>query len=270
MIILTLLFVLTLQDAASYFNNDWPKAMTEKEFDDLITWFYKKYAPKVKKLGGELVVEKDWDEEIAHASARREKDQWIIRILGGMARHPMITKDALVLTLCHELGHHLGGAPKKKDLFTTSWSSIEGQADYWASVKCFPELFEEEDNVKFLSGQKVSQIVKTRCEKSHLDQRKTALCIRGALAGLSVARFYNRSQEETLPLKFETPDKNLVKKTNFNHPAPQCRLDTHFQGALCSVDWRILNNQSDLYEGFCNLRDGHKEGVRPGCWFKEE
>jgi len=244
--------------------------MTEKEFNELISWFHQKSAPKVKKMGGELVVEKDWREDIAHASARREKNVWIVRILGGMARHPMITKDAFILTLCHELGHHLGGAPKKKDLFTTSWSSIEGQADYWASAKCFPEFFENEDNSKFISMKSIPSLVKTKCEKNHLDQRKTALCIRGALAGLSVARFYNRAQEETHPVGFHTPDKNIVTKTNFNHPLPQCRLDTHFQGSLCPIDFKIPNNQTDLYEGFCNERDGYQEGNRPECWFKEE
>ena len=244
--------------------------ITEKEFDEILNWFLAKTVSKVKNLGGELVIEKDWDESIANASARRDENKWVIRVLGGMARHPLITKDAFILILCHELAHHMGGAPKKRDLFSVSWSSIEGQADYWASAKCFPELFEKDDNFKEISKQFIPPLVKTKCEKNHLDQKKSALCIRNALAGLSVAKFYNRAENENRPVQFETPDKSIVKKTNQNHPAPQCRLDTHFQGALCTVDWRIPHDQTDVYQGFCNHQDGHEEGARPQCWFKEE
>jgi Zn-dependent protease with chaperone function len=53
-------------------------------------------------------------------------------MFGGLARDPLVTKDGFSAVICHEIGHHIAGAPRKG----FSWASNEGQADYFATTKC--------------------------------------------------------------------------------------------------------------------------------------
>jgi Zn-dependent protease with chaperone function len=39
-----------------------------------------------------------------------------VRVYGGLARHPRITRAGLALMLAHETGHHLGGPPRDPDM----------------------------------------------------------------------------------------------------------------------------------------------------------
>ena len=57
-----------------------------------------------------------------------------------------MSKDVLNLVLCHELGHFDGGLPKKFRGYSQmlSWSSAEGQADYFSTSVCFREVIESE------------------------------------------------------------------------------------------------------------------------------
>ena len=62
-----------------------------------------------------LKIEKKWSSATVTAGTYRDirNKQWIINLYGGLARHPLITEDAYALVICHEIGHHIGGAPKK-------------------------------------------------------------------------------------------------------------------------------------------------------------
>lgn len=40
-----------------------------------------------------------------------------------------MTRDGLALVICHELGHHFGGAPKST-VPLKKWNSYKGQVDY--------------------------------------------------------------------------------------------------------------------------------------------
>jgi len=71
-------------------------------------------------------------------------------MFGGLARHETMTPDGFATVVCHELGHHLGGVPKKFSWFGNSWASNEGQADYFGIMKCLRKMFEHEDNVKIV------------------------------------------------------------------------------------------------------------------------
>jgi hypothetical protein len=61
-----------------------------------------------------------------------------VRVYGGLARHPRITRAGLALMLAHETGHHLGGPPRDPDM---SWISWQGQADYWAANVGMKKVF---------------------------------------------------------------------------------------------------------------------------------
>ena len=79
-----------------------------------------------------------------NAFAKQGASTWEVHMYGGLARHQAVTADGFALVVCHELGHHLGGAPQKVDWFgRLRWASNEGQADYWGTAKCFRKLLEE-------------------------------------------------------------------------------------------------------------------------------
>ena len=67
---------------------------------------------------------------------------------------------------------------------------------------------------------------------------------------------------------FDTPDQNVVSATNDEHPAAQCRLDTYFQGSLCSKAYTIDMSMTDPAVGGCVASQGYTSGMRPQCWYK--
>jgi hypothetical protein len=95
-----------------------------------------------------------------------------------------------------------------------------------------------------------------------------SVCIRGGMAGMSVSKLFQSLYSETVDPKFETPSTKVVVKTDDNHPATQCRLDTYFQGALCEKSFNENVDAKSEVTGTCHGSTGHKIGLRPLCWFK--
>ena len=99
------------------------------------------------EYGKTLTFEDSWDNDRVNAYCTRDlNDNPVVKVMGGMARHPEMTEDALLLIVCHELGHYMGGTPKapRGNSEKLSWSSIEGQADYFATAKCLPKIFKNQ------------------------------------------------------------------------------------------------------------------------------
>ena len=95
------------------------------------------FTSAVEATGKKFVIERRWTDENVNAYAHQQTPGVdTIVMFGGLARHIETTEDAMALVACHELGHHLGGAPKKAGV-QQMWASNEGQADYWGSMKCF-------------------------------------------------------------------------------------------------------------------------------------
>src|SRR5690606_35143420 len=126
--------------------------------------------------------------------------------------------------------HHLGGAPKVRNLFNR-WASNEGQADYFATLKCLRKAFLNDDNSSIVRQLNAPGPLITACNKAWSDKADRDICIRGGMAGVSVAGLFADMREQPRA-QFDTPDQRVVKKTDDSHPAHQCRLDTYFQGAL--------------------------------------
>jgi hypothetical protein len=246
--------------------------ITEAQFNSVIDKVETLYAPIVAGLGGKLAIERKWSDGTVNAYAKQVGTSWQVAMFGGLARHETITEDGMALVVCHELGHHIGGAPKKAgSIFggsVNAWASNEGQADYFATLKCLRKTFLNDDNISIVSTMKVPKSLSDACAKSTKnDKEDNALCIRTSMAGKSVADLFSALSK--LPeAKFETPDTKAVTKTNDSHPKAQCRLDTYFQGSLCEIGMNEDVSQKEEVKGTCHPSLGHKIGTRPLCWFK--
>lgn len=246
--------------------------ITEAQFNSAIDKVETVYAPIVSNLGAKLEIERKWTDGTVNAYAQQSGKTWKVAMFGGLARHKTITEDGMALVVCHEVGHHIGGAPKKAgSIFggaANAWASNEGQADYFATLKCLRKAFLNEDNISIVAAMTVPKTLTDACKKSTKnDKEDNALCVRTGMAGKSVANLF--SELSKLPdTKFDTPDSKIVTKTDDAHPKAQCRLDTYFQGSLCDISMNEDVSQKEEVKGTCHPSLGHKTGTRPLCWFK--
>jgi hypothetical protein len=243
--------------------------LTRAEYDAVINKVETIYSPIFRYYGGDLQIHRQWQSPRVNAGTYRDEsgDNWHINLYGGFARHPEITQDGPTLALCHESGHHIGGAPKKTDSQPVRWSSNEGQADYFGTLKCFRTIFQNEDNRSAVLSLSIPESVKRKCDSSFNTIGDRDLCLRSSMAALSVGNVMADSQEEPFP-SFETPDISEVDTTIEKHPTVQCRLDTYFMGSVCEVNKDVLVSQADEVKGTCHPKLGFKDGLRPNCWFK--
>jgi hypothetical protein len=171
------------------------------------------------------------------------------------------------LVVCHEIGHHIGGAPRKISPWASPWASNEGQADYWATLKCLRRVWNDDNNAEVVAAMEIPTELSTSCSKNFSGD-DVSVCIRGGMAGMSVSRLFQALSSEVTPPLFETPSKVVVTKTDDNHPATQCRLDTYFQGALCEKSFNENVDAKSEVTGTCHGSTGYTIGLRPLCWFK--
>ncbi len=252
--------------------------ITEAQFTEAIDKVEAIYAPIVASMGGKLEIERKWNDGTVNAYASQTGNTWKVAMFGGLARHQTITADGMSLVVCHEIGHHIGGAPKKGASTgggwwggagnAGSWAGNEGQSDYFATLKCLRKTFLNDNNVAIVAAMEVPKSLTEACQNSTKnDKEDTALCVRGGMAGKSVADLFSALSK--LPeTKFDTPDPKVVSKMDDNHPQAQCRLDTYFQGALCEISFNEDVSQKEEVKGTCHPSLGHKIGLRPLCWFK--
>ena len=281
----------------AYIKTDSP--ITKESFFRVIEEVEVVYKPIMKEMGEELEIIKDWKTPTVNAYATKSGGKSVVKMFGGLARHPKMTEDGFALVVCHEIGHHIGGAPKKG----MRWASNEGQSDYWATLKCARKAWADQDNFGIISKMDVPDVVKVQCEQFHGTGHDYALCVRSSMAGFALANtlsdlrnspprggippkdgdaaFFGMEEE---PPKFETPDQKKARSTDDSHPASQCRLDTYFMGAVCGKDHTNDVDQKDpnvgvchRYESFRSSFSGGKKGgqpekkvpgSRPRCWYK--
>lgn len=240
--------------------------MTKEMFLDAVSRVSTVYEPIVAEKGGKLIMNNRWDDATVNASAQQSGKNWQVNMYGGLARHPLVTVDGFMMVVCHELGHHIGGAPRKGG-FGSAWASNEGQSDYFAGLKCMRRVLQNEDNIAIVSKMTIDAEVVTKCESIYKSESEIALCQRISMAGKSLAMLLGDLGGNS-NVKFTTPDTSKVARTNDNHPAAQCRLDTYFQGTLCDKAISDDVDGKDALKGVCLKRDGYELGMRPLCWYK--
>lgn len=248
-------------------NSSFANSMTEEKFNAIADRVEDFYTPIVKAQKSVLVISKNWASETVNASAIRfGGTSWLVNLYGGLARHPLVTDDGFMLVICHEMGHHLGGAPTVGGI-RGFWAAVEGQADYFATMKCMKSLLKNDDNISITETMDIDPYLKKTCLEKNKNQNEIALCERIGMASLSVGKLLS-SLKDNAVINFETPDKSIVKKTEKTHPKAQCRLDTYLAGLVC--DNEEVMNRKDPLAGACLKRDGYTEGLRPLCWYKPE
>lgn len=233
------------------------------QFMDVLNRIAIEFRSEVAAKGGRLSVRHRWSDGTVNAFAERDGDVWYITMYGGMARHPAMTYDGFMSVACHEMGHHLGGAP----LFTGSpWASVEGEADYFATLKCLRRMFLRDDNEAVLRGRSLDRWAVSRCEAEHGGKQDQLICIRSAMAALDLGAVMADLENGNRP-KLKTPDGHEVTTTFEDHPRAQCRLDTNFQGALCRAPFSQPLSNRDYRVGSCADARTYARGLRPRCWF---
>lgn len=241
--------------------------ISELEFNHLIQKTLSPYQSLMTAHYGatEFEIIKLWEDGTVNTATGKKDGKFLLKVYGGLARHPLITPDAFTMILCHEIGHLIGGAPTWKPF---NQASSEGQADYFATNKCFKKINENED-LK-IPNDTIPTYALNKCQKSYRDPRGFNLCKRSALAQLSlISLMHELSGHPTRP-KFETPDPYEMSVIQFNgYPKPQCRLDTLLAGSLCHSDINELHDMNLYNKGNCATQNGDTEGLRPRCWYKE-
>ena len=243
--------------------------VTKETFHEALDRVQAIYEPVINALGKKFIIHRNWDSGVANAYAQRKGDRWIISMYGGLARHEATTLDSFTLVACHEVGHHLGGVPRSSSLFGIRRFTNEGQSDYFSSTKCFRKVIENDDNVVIMSQVDVPEYVMRKCEDNFLTAQSIAACTRTAMGSLSVARLmWHLGKRRGPEVNFETPDPKVVRSTYDDHPAPQCRLDTYFAGALCDKDPYADMSDDDPNINTCSRAENYIDGIRPLCWYK--
>lgn len=248
--------------------------LTEEQFNAVMDKVEALYAPIVASAGGKLQIVRNWTDGTVNAYASRSGNQWVVQMFGGLARHETITEDGMALVVCHEIGHHLGGAPKKGGggggWWTggaASWASNEGQADTFATLKCLRKVFLNDNNEAIVRAMEIPAALSSACAQAFKSKIDKNICVRGGMSGMSVAKLFQALSNSATP-DFTTPDTHVVARMDDNHPATQCRLDTYFAGALCGVDDNTPLSDTDAKVGACHPDNGDTVGNRPLCWFK--
>jgi hypothetical protein len=246
----------------------------EATFNAVIDKMLATWTPFATAAGATLTFNRLWTDDTVNSSAEEHGKKWSVNAYGGLARHPLMTKDAMMMVFCHEMGHHLGGFPRMSGLFGSSWAADEGQADYFATMKCFRRMTQDDDNATIVAAMTIPESVKTDCASLLKDSKDIVLCERSAMIGLNLADILHAlsvgsdgTSSEAAP-DFATPDTSTVSTTNQSHPASQCRLDTYMNGSFCGVSYTEAFSKTDPITGACAVEKGDKSGYRPLCWYK--
>ena len=237
--------------------------------DQILTDVRALYEPYAKTESKTLVLRVGGDEKSLSASAVPIDGGAEVVLEKGVMDSPRLTPDSLRLTLCHELGHIFGGAPRRYN--PVDWDgpaaedgmsvmSAEGQADYYAAMVCFRQLIRGQDHQQVLATAKVPPEVKETCEKAWGDDLEGSLICQRTLVG--AFSFLNFVMD--FRISFSTPDTSIPEKLDRgSYPLRQCRLDTFVAGARCNEKHDLQLDFMDPAKSEC----AQTEAQRPRCWY---
>lgn len=233
-------------------SDEWNNGYPEERYHYVLDKIIEIYGPIIEKKGGTLHILRDWGDGSVNAWAWRIMDEYHLEVPGGMSRFHIINEEAFILTICHELGHLLGGAPARNKTI-----SLEGQADYFATTHCAKRVLPQIAPHKKIEP---TNEIKNLCS----DQINQNICHRILAGSQSLANYFAwiaRSDFPSLILESE----RQVSRTLISHPKAQCRLDTFKRGQFCkAIEDEVSFDDPKL--GYCPNEFKIK---RPACWFKD-
>lgn len=191
------------------YDNGYPKY----KYDEVLEAVKAVYTPIVEAKGGSFYIQEDWLDGAVNMWAFRLGTEYWLEIPGGMSRYILINEEAFITSICHELGHLLGGEPMRGDI------SLEGQSDYYATQECVASILTV---VEPYRSQPPNQEVDGICEDDFLCKR----VLKGAL---SLTSYYAELEGVSFPL-YSKKSGVEVENTLKVHPPAQCRLDTLYAG----------------------------------------
>jgi hypothetical protein len=245
--------------------------ITAKQFNDILDRIEKLYGDEIKReRKANFVVKRNWVGDVVNAYATQTDGgkTWSIHMFGGLARSQGMTDDGFAAVACHEVGHHVGGAPKfsNSEDVSPNWGTIEGEADYYAMLKCLRRYFEFDDNEKILAGMKLDPHSVKSCSEQFGNRRDAQICMRAAEAGIVLGKVLQQLGGEQ-PVSLGTPDSNKANGIDESHPRAQCRLDTYYTASICPVPVWERRSDTDVKAGSCHDQKLTARGLRPRCWY---
>lgn len=210
------------------------------DFEVVRKTFLSIYGPIVKDQSGlNLIIDLDGETKNYFGGMSTDESNMYVHMGSEFDREIGVTPDFYVFILCHEVGHLLGGLPKKITRGKGAQFSSEGQSDYYAASVCMKKIFQE--NIPIYTPQIVTKKVEELCRETD----DFAICIRIANAGREFFEYLKVMYSEYGSV-FITPDMDTPEaaglSATYEYPSFQCRLDTLIAGAT---------NQA-----------------RPSCWYR--
>lgn len=248
--------------------------ITKAHYNRVRLRFLRIFAPLVKaRIGMRLEIPDRWEAPNDYLDGTDIQGDAAVVEISGPALRKGRSVDALVLTYCHELGHHLGGAPRTARFAPSNPNlfSVEGEADYFATLKCMRTYFEGFTTV-CSQDLSIPEHFRRECQHVHGTGKAADICVRSILAAKSFMKavqipdFGSYADLTSLLQR----DKHRVPRIILDdYPAEQCRLDTFIAGALCSVPTAEERSNDSVFSGACTSKAGNAYGRRPACWFVE-
>lgn len=232
---------LTMHIQRKYFElktDDQPRSeMTEQRALELINDFFTFFGSE--KGAANLRIELDWKNPYLSAHAQMKDNSSVVTVWGGFLRAPGMTPTILATTLCHELGHVIGGAPYQT--IQGAEFSTEGQSDFFAGLYCLPR-FARAFPKYFLNS---TPAVQEACQGN----RSCEVTLDSGLATVQFMQKWSFAPYEPVSLKAAAPE---VQDYRPNHyPSFQCRLDIFSRAAVC-------------------LKDQVEKCPPPSCWWPQD
>lgn len=221
---------------------------SQSKFENLINKVISPYLNQLENIGDELDIDINWKSNHPNASVSMKKNRVVMSFHGGFKRKFNLSDDAYAITVCHEVGHLVGGYPK---VYPTQKYSAEAQSDYFATSECIQKYFEKVS--REIAFNELILLDKTQRELCQREGLESNNCLRGLVAIASLSNAYNGEKS------INKYSDEYVKVTNYNdYPSAQCRVDTLRAGLLCGLAQNEGNN--------CESSDK----VRPKCWYHKE
>ncbi|RZA25816.1 MAG: hypothetical protein EOP10_05685 [Proteobacteria bacterium] len=235
---------------------------TAAELAQLDLEFHQAYDQDIQNLGGTFKITFFKLIYSYMSTATLINDVHQVSIMAGNLSKKTMDMDSLRLLMCHEVGHFLGGGPRRIELDSNedqTWNVIEGAADYFASTQCMKRVLKGQDHVAALLVKVADETISNDCQANFPGTEDRLICERSLFASKKLIAFFAKAKKVANTFGFETPDTSILEVTNPEHPDLQCRLDTYRAGALCAVDSSVTMDSKDLSIGTCSSR--------PLCWF---